>query len=498
LTLNLGLRYDYASLFSGDKNNFAPRIGLAYDIGSEGKTVIRASVGRFFDQTLIDAVPLTPELGGVQTGIFSVQVIPRGGSFYNNPAIGALGALQDSGTRWLANPKFYSYLIPEGEVRTSGDISITGMGQPYIVYDLLGIPVDDPANPPVLRYDTISTLTGGRLTPEEALGILNDFFPGNNCDDFHYLEETGDGSVHSGRPLTTHFGGCGTAIDSIVTLQRPERTPYTDSLNVGIERAIGDSISAEAQFFIRRSRDLLAKRVINLRDVPVAASCSGNTTDGGPCNRQIQYIGFMDTNALVLSLKKRFSEGYSFLASYTYTDAEDNFSTTTVRSEGRESSFLFNNQPELDIGRSLNTPEHVFTFSGVKRLPYGFDISGVLNTASGRPFNAAGLPLDSDGDIIFDNRLIGTEKGEFTTDYFFNIDLRLAKVFNVSEKFQAAFFFEVFNLTNRANPLEVNAVCSDSTGDGFPDAGGCTGADFGSTLVAYPGREIQIGFRFDF
>jgi outer membrane receptor protein involved in Fe transport len=49
LTLNLGLRYDYQSI-TGDLNNFAPRLGFAYDLGGDGKTIIRGGAGVFYDQ----------------------------------------------------------------------------------------------------------------------------------------------------------------------------------------------------------------------------------------------------------------------------------------------------------------------------------------------------------------------------------------------------------------------------------------------------------------
>lgn len=49
LTLNLGLRYDYQSV-TDDHNNFAPRLGFAWDARGDGKTVVRGGAGVFYDQ----------------------------------------------------------------------------------------------------------------------------------------------------------------------------------------------------------------------------------------------------------------------------------------------------------------------------------------------------------------------------------------------------------------------------------------------------------------
>src|SRR5262249_4717743 len=49
LTLNLGVRWDKDSLFQGDNKNFAPRLGFAWNIGGQAKTVVRGNAGVFYD-----------------------------------------------------------------------------------------------------------------------------------------------------------------------------------------------------------------------------------------------------------------------------------------------------------------------------------------------------------------------------------------------------------------------------------------------------------------
>ena len=87
LTLSLGLRYDLESMpipeiddplvskAPVDKNNFAPRLGLTYDLNG-GKSVVRAGYGRFFERQHLELI------GGLWNPLFALsgnQTFPASG-----------------------------------------------------------------------------------------------------------------------------------------------------------------------------------------------------------------------------------------------------------------------------------------------------------------------------------------------------------------------------------------------------------------------------------
>ncbi len=71
LTLNLGLRYDYETLMH-DTNNFAPRIGLAWDPFNNGKTVVRAAFGIFY--ATIESSMINRESNFGPAGVLTLDV----------------------------------------------------------------------------------------------------------------------------------------------------------------------------------------------------------------------------------------------------------------------------------------------------------------------------------------------------------------------------------------------------------------------------------------
>jgi hypothetical protein len=66
-----------SSAVNGDHNNFAPRVGFAWDIGGNGKTVVRGGAGMYYSQGSFDALMGVGNLNGLRT-------IPTGVPFYAN------------------------------------------------------------------------------------------------------------------------------------------------------------------------------------------------------------------------------------------------------------------------------------------------------------------------------------------------------------------------------------------------------------------------------
>jgi hypothetical protein len=64
-TVNVGLRWDKDSLFQGDNNNVAPRAGFAWNVGDDGKTVVRGNTGIFYDTLESSAINRESNTGPV-------------------------------------------------------------------------------------------------------------------------------------------------------------------------------------------------------------------------------------------------------------------------------------------------------------------------------------------------------------------------------------------------------------------------------------------------
>jgi hypothetical protein len=124
---------------------------------------------------------------------------------------------------------------------------------------------------------------------------------------------------------------------------------------------------------------------------------------------------------------------------------------------------------EKDWGRSDDDQRHRFVFSGGVNTPmgpaegawqlltYGFQLSSMLQAYSALPFNitsgvttiqgTAGRPI-VDGEFIPRNSGVGND--------FFSLSLRVSRSFRISDRLRFEALAEVFNLTDRVNPITRN------------------------------------------
>jgi len=125
LTVDVGLRYDYEATprppsnafpqypqfltqIKDDKNNFAPRIGFAWDVSGDGRSVLRGGSGKFFEYMpdILLASPIQGISGALLTTTFTCTTTPT------NPCPTYPAIL--SSTDFLAKSKLSANLVTIG------------------------------------------------------------------------------------------------------------------------------------------------------------------------------------------------------------------------------------------------------------------------------------------------------------------------------------------------------------------------------------------------
>jgi len=461
LTISLGLRYDWSSLFGGDSNNAAPRLGLSWDVGARHTTVVKANWGIFFDRNVLSAAATVPEKGGVFTRSAFDVALPRLGADYPDSLIDLVitsGFPTGTGGRGPAENPLYT---PMAKALRAN---------PLAIYRLLGIGVPDPSKPAVVTADNIEQLSG--MTPTQAVALLESSWPGTHWEFF----DVPGGSIVGDRVLSFFPRG---PLDQSRDVSRyaEDRTPWTLAFSIGVDQEVTANMTVSAMYVHRRSRDLLTRRIVNLYDVPPGDPNFGKTTDGGPRISQVGYDGLINYDGVILSLRKRFSRRYQVTVSYTGSKARDNLLTGDVAS-----TFSNNNHPEIDYGVSNQSVPHVFVANGLVVLPLDLHVSGIVYWRSGSAFSPRGVQ-DLDGDGLVDQRDTTQPRNGFRTKAYGDVDLRVEKQVRILGGHRVMVLVEAFNLFNRDNVATVTNV---------------SGPDFGTPATYLPGREIQIGVRYLF
>ncbi len=174
-------------------------------------------------------------------------------------------------------------------------------------------------------------------------------------------------------------------------------------------------------------------------------------------------------------------------ASTGRSNANGSFVASNGRFVAQAGTFL--NGPDFDKGPSDLALDHIFQVNGLVELPWKFQIGGIFRAQSGFHFSRNANPTeDPDGNGTFNtiDHGPGAGRNAFTAPAYINMDMRVAKRFDLGERVKVQVLFEFFNLFNRKNAAAVEQNAQSLI------------TPFGKATQVLPGREGQIGFRVEF
>ncbi len=453
LTLNLGLRYEYFTnpteqygrqanfdlttgrlrvasspddaLVNQDKNDFSPRVGFAYDLRGNGRSVIRGGYGLFY---FLDR-------GGIDNQL--AQNPPFSGFSQFDYVNGFRASLSGRCPNNTTDSRLCTLPLP------TGDVSGINVNNPRDVSVLAILPDNKTAN---VRQFNVQYQQ--QLTDDTALSVGYVGTRGRNLSVYYNVN-----SAFVGRPFSAR--------------------PFPNLGNV------------------------------NVRD------------DEG----RSQY------DSLQTQLERRFSGGFQYLISYTFSRTRDN-SLGAFDSPGVQNITNF----DTDFGRSSIDFPHVFSASSVLDLPFGrgrrygsdipkaldyivggWQLNTIVRLQSGQPFDVRrnGVLVDLIGDPYAapagrylnpaafrevpqgtggaPSRIGSLERNGLRGRPFRSANLGLAKNFNFTEETRLQFRTEFFNLTNTPQFNVPNTDLGNAN-----DFGRIQGTQL------FTNRQIQFGMRLVF
>ena len=301
------------------------------------------------------------------------------------------------------------------------------------------------------------------------------------------------------------------------------KVPYALHTAVGIDREIAANVAFTANYIHVRGSHQLGSIDYNPIVPSFGPGRRPNDIDdrAGTSASVLQYTSFGESwyHGLTISLNKRFTGSHQLLASYTLSKAEDtstDFQTAFLPENhgvGRDASnptgLPVGFDPTRERGPATHDQRHRLVVSGLYRLPFGFQVAGIVTAASGRPFTPlAGADLNGDGDggafpsdrarrVPADSassvgRDSETMPGQAT------VDARVSKRFTVRGRTELELLAEAFNLFNRSNFSDVNGIFGRGAYPNEPQRDEQGRVTYGLFEQALSPRQLQLAMRFTF
>ncbi len=539
--------------FPRDRNNIAPRIGFAWDVRGNGKTVIRGAAGMFYDHPLLvvsfnsnvadgsqqQQATLLPIGGPSPLGLFNAFQVMHGTLI---PCHFAGASPGTNCTPGLAASAQYQ----PGFMRFNPN-NFTGFG-PILPFTLH-----------VSKDFEYPYAMQGNLAFEQQIGKDMSLSASYITVNSRHLAHPQDVNQVNLQALTDNFrrytannplacgGPCGpngrapsnlseAAFFSMPTTSNALYTVVIPGL-IAVNNTTGLRIVSPivANYFRRLGPNYFFAAAVTGGAVTKAvldAQLAGSLRSIGPINPYADVNaqlsdGNSSYNALNIELKKRFSSNIQFFATYTWSHSIDDSSDLQTLLKPQD-----NNNFRAERSDSLFDQRHRFVFSGIigapdswksgsmiKRFMHGFTFAPIIEYGSGRPFNILAVG-DNNGDfqstnerptVRTDGSLCATGvdancfQGVFPlsgnlgrnmgiTRNYFSVDARLAKKIRFGERFSLDLIAEGFNLFNRFNEAAANPFYQVVNSVGQRKGG----KYLSNSTSAFDPRQFQFGLKFNF
>ncbi len=284
--------------------------------------------------------------------------------------------------------------------------------------------------------------------------------------------------------------------------------PLLDELTISFEREIAADFAARLEFFYKKQHKRVWTRGMFTDGTVDSASNyyeagtgpeTGATYYGRTARTSYRYRSNYDKRydrylAGQIVLKKRLSNRWMLDASFTYSDwrqfhkgeflAE---TSSTVAGGPNNAAYYDEGMVAPQSGGSGVRGIYVNSrwmakFSGLYQAPYGFNIAAVFRAREGYV-----IPTNEQVSVpgIGTREIYGPGSfGDERLPAFWELDLRLEKVFNVTETSSVVFSADAFNITNSAHVLKEEPRL--------------TASNYGNPLRILNPRVIRFGIRFNF
>lgn len=529
--------------FPRDTNNFAPRLGVAWDVHNNGKTVVRAAFGLFYDHPLLaiafnsdiaDAAQqqqYTNVLPGLPTPTASFNVVQIfQGTVCSAATTNAFCAALPAGFTTPGVARTAQYL--PGRLRFN-DQTFVGFG-PLLPFTLN-----------VAQDFQYAYANQGNLSVEHQVGKNMSLSASYLFVGAHHLPHPQDINAPRTDLLIENFRRfAGTAPASnaqALFFALPAACPgagcppgFTvlipglvgrNGLGQGVVSPIAANFfrpNGPNYFFIASATGGLVNKAAF--DGALAAANSVRTpgliSPFADVSAQLSD-GNSNYNALNLELKRRFSNNFQFMASYTWSHSIDDSSDLQTLLKPQD-----NRNFALERADSLFDQRQRFVFSGVwsapgawrssngaRRFFSDFTVAPILEISSGRPFNII-TGTETNGDLQSSNdrpsvnasgTLFAPTSTPFTsgslgrnagiTHSYAALDLRVTRAIRIGETMRLDIIAEGFNLFNKFNEAGASPFFTDV--NDFGQRAG-NGRYHSRPTAAYDSRQFQFGLKLNF